>query len=158
MPCTSGRANHILLKKDCPSGCNCCVNTAYSCEPIQCLSELTNVKKPNIAKSIFLQLKALNEESDLCSLFASCFLNLSVGSSILGTGLLQIPSTHCEVTIVINNLTSNCNAGSVTFEDLIVSDVITNTSTTCPITIGDTLEIIIDGIHSFQCVAENNVS
>src|SRR6056297_2650427 len=45
MPCTTGRAGHILLKKDCPSGCVCCVNTAYSCGLLKCNQAQDNTKK-----------------------------------------------------------------------------------------------------------------
>lgn len=42
MPCQTGRAGHILLKKDCQTGCACCVNTTYSCGKLGCNEEIEN--------------------------------------------------------------------------------------------------------------------
>ena len=48
MPCPQGRSQHTLLRKDCQSGCACCVNTAYSAGRLFCDESIDNSKSRDI--------------------------------------------------------------------------------------------------------------
>jgi hypothetical protein len=85
MPCTSGRANHKLLKKDCPSGCNCCVNTAYSCTPICCETDLFNNDQPDLNTI----------EEQLCN---------DLKSQLSGTDSVGPYNTTDSISVVANNV------------------------------------------------------
>jgi hypothetical protein len=98
MPCNTSRANHKLLRKDCPSGCNCCVNTAYSCQPICCKEENNQQFTANQVAQLY------------CEFFEKLSLeNFEFGTttSFILDVLCQLSNTlsfPCPVTFSINSV------------------------------------------------------
>jgi hypothetical protein len=146
MPCISGRANHKLLRKDCLSGCNCYINTAYSCTPICCKEELfNNDKKPNIANFLCKVVKSIIESSD-------CEGPLELITSV--EPFIFPGEIHCPVTL--SATIGGCDAGFITWED---STVIANENNvnTCIGSLGPgTFETIyfVDGVECHRCQME----
>jgi hypothetical protein len=121
MPCVSGRANHKLLRKDCPSGCKCCINTAYSCTPICCETDLfvNNDFNVEITDSITSQLESLTEQERRD--FVNCVKELELGEPLDQSCLLLFPELHCEVIIGVFNETTGTHAGSVGIQNGMLS-------------------------------------
>lgn len=92
MPCFTGRAGHTLLRKDCPSGCACCVNSTYSCGSLKCNETLINVK-PNDIKQ------------DLCDIILPALENASLDTDnsfqeyVDLICALDLPSSECPVNV-----------------------------------------------------------
>lgn len=106
MPCFTGRAGHTLLRKDCPSGCACCVNTAYSCGQLKCNETLTNSKKVELCDTeLLFNIMCSEPTSDGQSLDLDALrllINLAVGFAFLN-GL----DPSCNVPISIINRTNS---------------------------------------------------
>jgi hypothetical protein len=137
MPCVTGRAGHTLLKKDCQSGCACCVNSTYSCGILKCDEPLINTKKPDISGLVCEILKNLLEENP-----GSCG-NLISG---LAASLESLPEKYCRVRIERRNITQS-TSGIAETED---REIITIVGDPDPST-NDVLTYFVNGVECLTC-------
>lgn len=136
MPCVSGRSTHILLKKDCQTGCACCVNTAFSVGKICCNEQQDNVNNANISGIVCRIIKEGIDNGGCNNGFD--FLEQT-------DGLLKLPQTHCKVRLERRN-TSQSNTTIIDIENRNVTIVEVNNPTS-----GDEIIYLVDGIECTRC-------
>lgn len=97
MPCQTGRAGHTLLKKDCQSGCACCVNTAYSCGMLKCNEINDNSKDCNTFADFICRLLIQSAVNQGCENATEFFSDLEI----------LLPAEHPRVLIEVRNATQD---------------------------------------------------
>jgi len=153
MPCTSGRANHTLLKKDCQLGCNCCINTTYSCQPICCKNDLFKNDCQDIVAlfcNFFHDYVEENGCRDLCDEIFQPIANLDIGSSV-EEFFSEIPNEHCHVTINFQQSFNGDVSSDETFE--IKDLILINYEGPDIVITSPTLTVIINGKKCLECTA-----
>jgi len=149
MPCVSGRANHTLLKKDCVPGCQCCFETAYSCQPICCKNDLLQNDCQDIFALFCNFFQQHLEEygcSDLCTLFENIAANNGLSVKDFFPGL---PSEHCRVEI---NNQHTLDSGFVTFEEtFVIENLILVSYEATSFNIGENITVAINGKQCLKC-------
>lgn len=137
MPCVTGQAKHTLLKKDCQSGCACCVNSTYSCGSLKCNETLINTKKPDVSGLVCQILKNLLEENpNICG---NLFSNLAAS-------LESLPEKYCRVRIERRNITQS-TSGIVETEDREIFAILPDPD---PLP-GDVLTYLVNGVECLTC-------
>lgn len=147
MPCTnSGRATHTLLKKSCTADCTCCFNTAYSCNPNCCDTDIyNNQQKPNISELVCTLLKGFVETN--CLEGFELIRDDEEGPS---NRAALLPLKHCAVTVVIRNVTQGGVWVTSVIEDQVVTSFVLNATFDPPVT-DDELEYSVDGVVCTTC-------
>ena len=134
MPCVTGRAGHTLLKKDCQSGCACCVNSTYSCGLLKCDEPLINEKKPDVSG---LVCELIKESAEV-----SCETGLSFLQD-----LTSLPEKHCRFRVERRNVTQSV---SLIFEveDRILTEDPNNDNS---VSNDDVLTYFVNGVECLTC-------
>jgi hypothetical protein len=132
MPCFSGRSEHVLLKKDCVSGCACCYNHTYSCGLLKCDEQKDNTSLPDVSALVCDLLNGLLNDGVNCEQLLDD-LNLE-----------SLPEKHCRVVITINNL-STLSSDTVVIENRELSTTILSVIT------GDVLVYLVNGVECLRC-------
>jgi len=90
MPCSTGRASHILLKKDCQAGCSCCPISSFSVGKL-CCDEPKDNGSGNIARNA------------ICAVITDAgvlFDNQNTPEAVSGLlCTLEYPSNECAVDV-----------------------------------------------------------
>jgi hypothetical protein len=135
MPCVSGRSQHVLIKRNCPSGCRCCINTAYSCGKLCCDEPLDNSKDCN----------------------TNCDLVLQFLQSIPGLPCEDILEELIEDSspFIMNNIDVRLERRNLTQGDTTIFDIINGIPNIIVIgvdpTAGDELLLLVDNVECVRC-------
>jgi len=136
MPCFTGRSNHILLKKDCKSGCACCYNHTYSCGLFE--KEQNNSSLPDISAQV----------CNLIIEYATAECNNGLFWTAVPEDFLKFPERHCPLRI--EQLYPSANQSVVI--DYINREVVPLIQTLTPPYTGQII-YNVNGIECFRCDA-----
>jgi len=140
MPCFTGRASHILLKKDCQDGFNC------GCHPIAAFGvgklicdkkdEFVNSNKPIVTQLVCDLLQELFEENGCVPLLSEdlpeiipflpekhCKFTLTIVTPA-GVGTSKITTTIIVEDRVILDITQTTESGSFTLDQYFVDGIL----------------------------------